>query len=701
MQSRRRAAMSLLILTVVLAGWPLRASEPSASPSAADGDPASAEQRKGILNLDIDQLAKVDVVAPSLQMEVSTVNRTESTVGRSPAAVFVVTNEMIRRCGARTIPDALRLVPGVEVARIDANKWAVSIRGFNDRFANKLLVQIDGRTCYTPLFAGVFWDVQDVVLEDVERIEVIRGPGATVWGANAVNGVINIITKPAGETQGGLFQGGAGTEELGATTARYGGKLGDDAHYRVYGKWFERGTGYAPDGEAHDDWRQVRTGMRIDWTPSQQDTITFQGDYYDGHDGENEWTAGYYPPSFTQHLVDDSRVGGGDALVRWSRKLDEDSDWSLQTYYDRTERHRTGVAFLEDRDTFDVDFQHHFPLGDRNSIIWGCGYRNSKDTIGNEPFYLIYQPTRRADDVFSYFVQDEITLRPDRLYLTVGSKFEHNDYTAFEFQPSVRLLWMPTPRHSIWGAVSRAVRTPSRSEDDLKSVLVPQAILPTSPLATPAYPVLLGNHGLDSEDLTAFEAGIRVQPSDEFSWDIAAFYNRYEDLVSLQPGTPVVGLNPGSWPAVYIPITPMNYMDGESYGIELSASYQLTARWRAQAAYTGLWIFLNPAPGTEPLNGSGKNPHDQFSLWLSGNVARNWDLDLVGRYGDSLSELGVPRYIVMDIRLAWRPKDNLELFVIGRNLLDASHPEFSAADLVTGGGTEVQQEVFGGLTWKF
>ena len=434
-------------------------------PSESDLGLDGLDEIMDLVDEPLENLTRQNVVVPALDVQVSTVSRTESTVGRSAAAVFVVTNEMIRRSGARTIPDALRLVPGVQVARIDANKWAVTIRGFNGRYANKLLVQIDGRSVYTPLFAGVYWDVQDVVLEDVDRIEVIRGPGAAVWGANAVNGVVNIITKSARDTQGTFVEAGSGTEERSFSTVRTGGKLGQNAYYRIYGKWFERDRAGLPTGIADDEWRQGRTGFRIDWEPNGCDKLTFQGDAYGGTSGTANRIPDSLPPDFQSTITDDSRVSGGNALLRWSRTIDAETDWSLQFYYDRTSRKAVTTGFQEDRDTIDLDFQHRFPLAPEHSLIWGFGYRNSKDSIRSSPFYLQFYPSDRADDLFSYFVQDEITLREDLLYLTVGSKFEHNDYTAFEYQPTGRLLWTPDPRHSIWAAISRAVRTPSRAED--------------------------------------------------------------------------------------------------------------------------------------------------------------------------------------------------------------------------------------------
>lgn len=644
----------------------------------------------------LESLSARDVVVPAMDVEVTSVSRTESTVGRSPAAVFVVTNEMIRRSGARSIPDVLRMAPGVQVARISASKWAVSARGFNGNFANKLLVQIDGRSVYTPLFAGVYWDVQDLVLDDVERIEVIRGPGATVWGANAVNGVINIITKDAEQTQGTLVQGGAGTEELGFTTARVGGRLGNDAHYRVFAKWFERDRGHVLADDAQDDWRQGRVGFRIDSHPTCCDTMTLQGAYYDGTNGSRSLAPDPSPPDFVATIDEDTDVSGGNVLFRWSRILDEQSDWALQLYYDRTSRQTDGNGFGEDRDTIDLDFQRRFPLAERHSLIWGFGYRNTKDKIQDVPFRLTLDPDQRADDLFSYFVQDEIALSEDLLYLTVGSKFEHNDYTVFEYQPTGRLLWTPSPRHSIWTSISRAVRTPSRGENDVQITGLPVALGPP-----PVFPLMTGSRGLQAEDLLAYEAGIRVQPTDAFYWDLAVFFNSYEDVIAITSGAPVAGVMPGGGAAIFVPGQGGNLMSGQTYGFELAASYEMNPCWRVYGAYTFLRMALHTDPGIQPLARNGENPRNQVYLALSGDLNYGLQLDLIGRYTDSLPALGVPSYLVMDLRLAWHANPNTEMFVVGRNLLDQEHPEFGFDTLTGGTATEVQQEVYGGLTWRF
>ncbi|MEK6236832.1 MAG: TonB-dependent receptor, partial [Planctomycetales bacterium] len=421
-----------------------------------------------ILELDLEQLSQISI-APSLNLEVVSVSRTESTVGKSPAAVFVITNEMIRRSPARTIPEILKMVPGLNVAGMNANTWSVTARGFSGKFANKLLVQIDGRDVYTPLFAGTRWDVQDVLLEDVERIEVIRGPGATVWGENAVNGVISIITKSSKDTQGSFVEAGAGDEWQSFSSARFGGQVSKDAHYRVWGKWFERDArpiaeGFGGDGG--DAWRMARGGFRTDWRASSCDQVTAQGEYYDGFSGIH--SNAFLFPGPPIPMDESQNLAGGHVLSRWTHTIDSEREWSAQAYFDRHERHSImpNVFLGNDRNTIDFDFQYRFPLGCRQKIICGFGYRYADDVIRNALTSRILPP-RRSWDRFSYFIQDQVTLAEDRWYFTLGSKFSHNEFTGFEMQPSARLLWTPSQRVSVWGAVSRGVRTPSRSERDL------------------------------------------------------------------------------------------------------------------------------------------------------------------------------------------------------------------------------------------
>ncbi len=667
-------------------------SQDVSSDDPADDDVDDADDILKLADESLESLSNRQVVAPALDVEVTSVTRTESTVGRSPAAIFVITPEMIRRSGATSVPEALRMAPGLEVARVNSNEWAVSSRGFNSRFANKLLVQIDGRSIYSPVFSGTFWEANHVMLEDVERIEVIRGPGATVWGANAVNGVINIITKSAKDTQGLLFSGGAGTEERGFTNLRYGGTTQSGVNWRVYGMQFDRDGGTLPGGDAVDDWRFEQGGFRADWQPTCCDTVTFQGDYFNGDTG-NDFLQQFPAAPFTRRIAEDTSFRGGNVLMRWSRDLGQDRGWAVQCYYDRFEHHLSPTR--DDTDTIDFDFQREFPLGWRHKLLWGCGYRYHKvRTRGT--FSVSYDPSGRDLDLFSYFLQDQITLSPERLFLTVGSKFEHNDFTAFEFQPTARLLWAPDPRRAVWAAVSRAVRTPSITDENTRIKIFN---IPVGP-PPPVFAQLSGDRAVESEDLTAYEVGYRAQPTDAFSWDIAVFFNKYEDLIVFNPpplGFPAPSI--WSWPAV-------NGMNGETYGGELSATLQVNPCWRLTGSYSYLQMQVHPDVGidSDTNHVEHQSPHSQVYCRSSWDFAHDLQFDLMLRYVDSLhthrgiTSGRVPKYLTMDVRLGWRPSENLEVAVVGQNLLDDHHLEFHGQDAFS---TEVDRGVYGTVTLQY
>ncbi len=688
----RSAALlpAALFITVINAASAQESPPPA---PVADGEASALDETDDLDSLlelaetDVAGLTQVKVMAPALQEVVSTVSRQKSTVGRSPAAVFVITNEMIRRSGARSIPEALRMAPGVNVAKIDSSKWAVSIRGFNSRFANKLLVQIDGRSVYTPLFAGVFWDVQDVLLEDVERIEVIRGPGATVWGANAVNGVINVITKNAKATQGTFIEAGGGTERA-YSSVRHGGALGNDAHYRAYGKWFERDSGWSATNNANDDWRMGRGGFRLDWTPDCCDTITFQGDIYDGYTGREQTLAAPFP-ALAQVHKHDAHVSGGNFLFRFNREIDNDTDWSLQLYYDRTERHFRATGFEQDLDIIDVDFQHRSSPFVDHSIIWGLGYRFHDDRFQSAPFFIGLNPADRKFDRASVFVQDEMNLVDDQLSFTVGTKVSHNDFSGTEVQPSARLLWTPTQRHSIWASVSRAVRTPSRADYDSRITFAPS--LPGG-FPPPVYPVVFGSPSFESEVLHAYELGIRQQVTQQFSWDFAAFFQDYDELRS-NSALPITISAPEG---VIAPFLINNNGRAQIYGFELAARYEVSDCWQ---------LFGNYSFSRANVDGAldqNLSPRNQLYIQSSWSLTRDLDLDLIGRYADNIGgERGIPKYVTADIRLGWQASDSMEVFVVGRNMLDQMHPEFSG-DIYTGTpATQARREVYGGFSLHY
>ena len=517
---------------------------------------ASAEDDVDLLSLSVEDL---------LQIEVTTVSKRAQPLSEAPAAVTVITSEDIRRSGMTNVPDLLRMVPGLHVANIDSSTWAITARGFNGQFANKLLVMIDGRSVYTPLFSGVYWDVQDLLLEDIDRIEVVRGPGGTLWGANAVNGVINIITKEASQTQGLLVTGLGGNLDRVQAGVRYGGELSKRVHYRAYLKYVNRDDfddrGGVP---ANDQWDAARGGVRVDWQLTDVDRLSLQGDYYGGETDE------------TSLLLSQSEtdIGGGNAIGRWTHEFSEDSDLQLRLWYDRTER--DGDLLGEDRDTFDVELQHRFSPFDRHDLVWGAGYRLTADEIDSSSGVL-FDPDSRTVQLANGFVQDEISVVEDLLSLTLGTKIEYNDYSHLEFLPNARALLTPWERHSIWAAVSRAVRAPSRAENDV-ALLVPSTPPP------PHFLQLNGNSSFDAENLLAFELGYRVQPLTQVSFDVAAYYNDYDDLRSLEPRAALINFPaPG---LVTVPLAAENRLDARGYGVEISGAWSVVDSWRLGAGYT-------------------------------------------------------------------------------------------------------------------
>ncbi len=689
----------------------LSAANDSAQPNA---DPTAQPPVVDPLT-ELQQLLGTPVEVPAFQQEVTSVSRQESTVGKSPTAIFVITNDMIRRSGATTVAETLRMVPGMNVASIDEANWAISARGFNDRFARNLLVQIDGRTVYTPLFSGIYWQLQDMLLQDIERIEVIRGPGATVWGANAVNGIINVITKSAQETQGGLAVAGGGNVERGMAGARYGGQVGENAHYRVWGKWRDHGHGVNASDTSVEDWRAGRGGFRIDWTPTCCDTVTLQGDTFTDKEGLFERHPIFDPVNlpgvFSFPGIEDRRFTGTNILARWTHQLSDDADWQFQAYYDNFALDQSIIT--ADFNTLDLDFQHQFPLAERQKLIWGAGYRMQDAVIGPSSYtqfgfpasfdglQLIPFPRHRNLDQLSLFVQDEVALIDDRLYFTAGCKVENNPFVDWVAQPSARMLWAPTERQAWWTAVSRAVRTPSFQE---------RVNSTTSIRTATTFSRRLPNPNFISEDVMAYELGYRAQPTDAFSWDLALFFNAYRNLrvaTSVPNPGPPFGPTP---PFFYNSF--QNRMHGETYGAELSANLAMSETWKLYGAYTFLQMQLHADP-TLPLGtiagaegAEFQSPQNQLYARSSHDLGCNWELDLIGRYVDTLSHFAaapndtpVPSYIEMDVRLGYRPNNSWELAIVGQNLLDNHHQEFGTNPIVGGRpAIEVRRGVYATAT---
>jgi iron complex outermembrane receptor protein len=656
------------------------------SPQAA----AATNSAPDLAELSLEELTKIEVTSVSKKAE---------PLQNVPAAIYVITGEDIRRAGVTSIPDALRLAPGLQVARINAHDWAISSRGFNNLYANKLLVLIDGRSVYTPLFAGVFWDVQDLMLEDVERIEVIRGPGATLWGANAVNGVINITTRSSKATQGALVTAGYGTEEQGFGAIRYGGKLGDHGAYRLYAKYFNRDDSAAGGrGEASDAWESLRAGFRTDWEPSAQNLFTVQGDIYQNR---MDQTYNLLTPAFPFARDDEQlvRAHGGNMLGRWVHTLSDESDLRIQAYYDRTSRETD--FFTEDRDTFDVEGQYRFAILERNDMVVGAGYRHSDSYNLRSNFTLWFAPEERQTHIFNTFVQDEITLVDDTLFLTLGSKFEYNEYTQWEIQPSGRLLWTPAEQHAIWGSVSRAVRTPSRADNDLRvssSVLPPSS--PVNPAPFPGVVTLTGDDDVLSEVLMAYEIGYRVQPQEFLSFDLALFYNDYDRLIGFESGP----VDASGFPVfLRYPLLFVNSMEGETYGGELAGNWEVTDWWLLRGTYSYIDMKLRRRDSGADVFGDqteGSTPHHQVSLRSLMSLPHNLQFDVSARYVDTLSALGIDSYTAVDVRLGWRPFRSVDISLVGQSLLDHRHAEFGSS-VVREQQTEVERAFYGKVTWTF
>jgi len=640
---------------------------------------ASQDNPSRLAHMSLEDLGKI---------EVTTASKEPVQASRTPAAIYVITQEDIRRSGATSIPEVLRLAPGVEVARVDSNTWSLGVRGFGSALSRSVLVLIDGRTVYTPLFAGVWWNVQDTLLEDIERIEVIRGPGGTIWGANAVNAVINIITKNAKDTRGTLVSAGGGTIDQGFLNSRYGGD-GNNFNYRIYGKAFTRGPEFHPDHRRFDDWRMVQSGFRMDWDPHNRDMVTFQGDIYKGEAGQRTGIATLSPP-YTRMVENNAQLAGGNLLGRWKRTLSAGSDVQLETYYDRTDRKQ--ASFAESRDTFDIDFIHHLTLARRQNLLWGLGARLSSGNATEVVPTTVFIPNHFTEKLYSAFIQDEISIVENRLLLTIGSKFLHNNYSGFEGQPSARILWTPVPHHTVWAAVTRAVRTPSRIEEDLQisGVLVP------TPLT---FFRLAGDRKFSSEQLIGYEAGYRSLIHPKFYVDIAGFYNNYDRLLSIEPVVPFVQNSPPP-PHIIVPFLFRNGLLGNTSGFEIAPDWTPTSHWRLRGSYSYLHIGLSRKAGS--LDAStirstdGSSPHHMVVFQSSLDLPQNLEFDQTLRYVSALPAQFVSAYTTADVQLNWHSTRDLDFAVVGQNLFQPHHAEFGGDP---GALVGIERSAYVKMTW--
>ena len=573
-----------------------------------------------------------------MNLEVTSVSKAPEKLTEVASAIQVITNEDIDRSAVARLPEALRLAPNLQVAQVNAHDWAITARGFNgapigtNTLANKLLVMIDGRTVYTPLFGGVFWDVQNVLMEDIDRIEVVSGPGGTLWGANAVNGVINVQSKNTKETQGLFVSESLGTFLQDNVAVRYGGKLDSQLSFRVYGQLFDhRNTTLASGRDAQDHWNMTQGGFRMDYEVSRKDQFTVQGDLYGG----KEDSAVTY-------------LNGQNLIAKWNHIFSQRSDLTVQTYFDRTHRNITGPDIVEKLTTYDIELQHHFAIRRRHKILWGAGFRQmhneTRDSAGQ-----LFNPSVRSLQLFNGFIQDQISLVPRRLELTVGTKLLYNDYTEFEFQPSIRLAWLPSIRQTLWAAISRAVRTPSRLDADLPIFRAP------------------GIRPFQSEKLIAYEVGYRFQPTTRIFASLSAFYNTYDDVRSLDTNA----LSPSG-------LVFANNLAAKTWGLEFSGNILVRSWWKLRGGYT--WLhkeFRTTSPlviqGSELLE--AQDPTNQLLIQSVMDLPKNFQFDLVGRYIDMIpTARPVPSYFSLDARVAWVYK-RFTFSLNGRNLLEDKHAE--------------------------
>jgi iron complex outermembrane recepter protein len=650
----------------------------AASP-ALRAQPLTGSQVNELKHLDIEQLANVVVTS---------VTRSPQPLSRSAAAVAVVTNAEITSSGAMNIPEAIRYVPGLNVAQETASQWAVSSRGFASVTSPDLLVLSDGRSIYTPLFSGVFWDVQDYLMPDIDRIEVVRGPGAALWGSNAVNGVINIITKSAADTQGGWLEAGGGSEERALVAGQYGGATADQTYYRVFAKYQDHAPEDYPAGGSSDGWDLGHVGFRTDWNEGATDAFTVQGDAYDGRIGQVSPAVniigrpGPQPPLVVG-------VGGGNVLAHWQHTMSADSDFEVRVYYDYT--HRNDPTFTDDLGTLDLDFLEHLPLGRDQTITWGVTGRTMDDIDHGKGLFALNPPDARYN-LGSGFVQDEISL-PHAVRVTLGTKLEHNDFSGFEVQPSVRAAWDFTDTQTLWGAVSRAVRVPTRIERD-------EDIDATDPAGNPVV-VLLGNRNFHAEQVLAFELGYRWRPLTDLSLDLAAFRNRYTGLASIELGTPYLDAATGQ--TIY-PLLTENLIDGHSTGLESLAMYSPVAWWRLSVNYSYMQMSLTPLG--QDLNRdrfyAGATPRNQFGMQSYFELPHNVEIYGGLRVSSAIETLpeivdgtGDPGYQELDLNAIWRATPHLTLSLDGQSLLHGSHVEFGDP----AERSAIERSVFGRLTW--
>lgn len=649
---------------------------------------SGGDSGRGLLDMSLEEL---------LNVEVSSVSKKVEKQADAAAAVYVLTTEDIRRSGCTSLPDVLRTVPGLQVAQVNAHSWAVTSRGFNGEYAAKLLVLIDGRSVYTPLFSGVYWNVTDLPSDDIEQIEVVRGPGATLWGANAVNGVINIITKNSKETQGAKLSAAGGAQERGLISGWFGRRLGTTGSFRVSAKYHNRGPAAMASGmpATPDGWDLFRGAYRVDWTPTKRDALCVTGDLYQGK-FDMAYNAPRFETPYVKLLLKDSPMSGCSILSRWTRQYSEQSQSALQVYYDYYQRNE--LVINERRRTLDANYQHSFSPAAAIGVVAGFGYRRTTDAVDSTDFaWLTTQ--RRVDNVFSAFVQGDYSWR-NLARVTVGTKIEHNDYSGLEVQPNVRVMVHPARKHTLWAAISRALRTPSRADHTVRivaSVIPPLSL--SNPGALPLAVIWSGDASMVSEKLIAYETGYRLMPTDQISLDLTAFYNDYKDLRAGTFQTPEpVGLPPKY---VALPVTANNKLAGRTIGFESAFDWMpaRTVRFTGSYSYFDLQTYAGSDLLQGVLNGGeGSAPRHQISLRSRLDPTDRIECDLGVRYVSQLSAFGIGSYTELDGRIGYDLMSSLALTVVGRNLLAPRHVEYPAS--LGGVASTAERTIYGAISVK-
>ncbi len=627
---------------------------------------------------DLTQLSIEDLM--NVEVEITLASRKPERLFDTTSATYVISHEDIQRSGITNIPDLLRMVPGMQVDNINSNSRTVTCRGLGNRFGNKLLVLFDGRSVYATTLGGVWWDVQDTTLMDIERIEIIRGPGATMWGANAVNGVINIISRHSEATQGSAISQTIGSQDKSNTEVRYGGRLDENGTYRIFGKNFNRGGSITQSGaKAHDSWYHNRSGFRVDLNPSTNDSVAIQGQAYQGRYGTTDEALTLSPP-YIRIVEDMGNVTGGDLQAEWTHRISQKSSTNLLFYCDKSEHKDWRID--DSNESWNIDFSHRFSVGDRHDIVWGIGYR-TVDGTAKDGVLLNFNPDNHTDQLYSAFLQDDIVIKKDKFKLTLGSKFEHNTYTGIELQPSARVLWTPDKQHAIWAAVSRAVRTPSWLEryGQINVNAVP------GPMGLPLVSALIGDPDFDSERLTAYETGYRVQTNNHLQFDVAAFYNVYDGV---QAGVAhPENIYPVGSPPQYL-ILPITFVNGgrlRSYGAELAVTWKPAQWWRVSGWYTSLHVNSErglPSSDSSIAMYDRAYPRSQFHIRSYMDLPNNLSFDALLYYdgskstGNAFTTLpNISSYTRLDLRLGWTPKPNQEFSIGIQNALDSRHVEYT------------------------